>query len=526
MGRGLYIAQEKISVPFRLRKFLREFSRQTLLCRKEVTDMIRKLTALLLALCLIPVLSLAAVSEEALAKGRELAVSMAEEAIASLKDESEGLTASLLDGAEIAGTEDTKNGVKVIVTVPDRTNRVKSSEKIGEDVWDYLRRCFAGYTDETARKEIPLTVTVSEKNGEVTAKWGSNGKSKLKSELKTLANNVKKSYGGKNLKEALGQAMLPKCVEWPKKKPDSVPEASSLAEYTARFAEPLGLTPEQCEARLPALLLLVKITAVEIKDSPESANLTVRVEDWDKMLERCLTEAKAALDQMNGVPEMSAERLEEIFCDQLLYSAMLVHYRKTVTYNDQQWTENLVTAVTEGPQTMNGLTELMKLYSANVDKALQQLREYAAGEPMYVRAEEIPSTILTGSDDGTGTPVVLTGGSEKDIYVALFRADGSPVLTGYAQKGCRLSLRLNPGSYRVLWTSGAMWYGEDTLFGPEEACGSFEAEISGDDRIVITLRESEEGTIGVTAMTWEQLKQEADPARKLDKVEVYIPNVL
>jgi hypothetical protein len=120
------------------------------------------------------------------------------------------------------------------------------------------------------------------------------------SKLKGLAAKAKKSFTGKQMRLAVAQYLLPKAAEMPKKQPETMPAMASLTDYTSQVAQALSLTPEQAELRLPCLLMLTELTGIDAAEPLDAAVLTVKVKDWQAMLDAAAAGAQTALEQPDG----------------------------------------------------------------------------------------------------------------------------------------------------------------------------------------------------------------------------------
>lgn len=438
---------------------------------------------------------------------QSLMLEKVEESLASLQTEATGWAASILSQAVIAGITVSEDGqsATATVTVPTLLAGVDNKTEAA-DASAYLLQAVSN----TATADYRLTASIKENaEGTVVFKWsGSESPNKLLSGVKKRASAAKSSYQIKGIRTALAEVLLPKAAEMPKKKPETVPALTALTDYGTAVADKLQVSADSSARRLAPLLMLMKITKAEAGDEAIQLNLTMTVGNWQAMLSDAEETAKTNMQSMLGVPEFSRDDVDRVLCEALAETFLPYAYdsKKPTTMH---MTIDLAAVAQDGVTAADGLMDFFGEYMTAVDATVDSLMTYAATLPYYPEIDLIDTDILTGASDAEGSRVIFdTKGSDNHAYVLVER-NGEQVLSGFIHQGVRLQVTLQPGSYRVYFTTGSDWYGERYFFGKDALCGYFDLTVGTEDNTRIHLTNSDGGTLPITSITWDQLRSEA-----------------
>lgn len=462
----------------------------------------RKWIALVLALCLawlcLPALALTREELEADARQK------VEAGIALMAQEQSGWAKVMMEHTQV--TSVAKEGAYVVVKVafPAMKAGVSANDRHDGDALGYLQRAVAPVLSLEDTVEYTIRVSIKGKSDQLTLNWSDTRSLQgYRKKISVQASSAAKTFETAKLKSAVDDYLLPKAAEYPKQRPETAPAWAGLPEYCAQAAPALGLTAEQAEGRLPAMLMLLDITKISAKDSLEAVELTLRARNWQGMLEAAEAQARLTLDAMMGVPDMTREEIESVLTAQLPAACFDAYYgtqRRHMT--ETKATVNLLASVSEGVGSAKGLMDELSAYSAQVDAHVDSLMAYAATLDDYPTVELIDTAILEGAGQEGGTQVFVdTGKTDNHGYVCVYQQDRL-VAKGFIHAGVRLRLPLNPGLYEVYCSYGPTWYGERYIFGKEAFCGMLMLEVPKDGNLRLTLQDGGEGQ-AVTALTYE-----------------------
>ena len=438
---------------------------------------------------------------------QSLMLEKVEESLASVQAEATGWAASILSQAVIAGVTVAEDGKSATATVTVPTLVAGVDNKTGDmDASAYLAQAVSN----TATADYQLTASIKENaEGTVVFKWsGSESPSKLLSGVKKRAAAAKSSYQIKGIRTALGEVLLPKAADLPKKKPETAPTLNALTDYGTAVAGKLQVSADSAARRLAPLLMLMKITKAEAGDEAIQLDLTVTVGNWKAMLSDAEETARTNMQSMLGVPEFTRDDVDRVLCEALAETFLSYAYdsKKPTTMH---MTVDLTAVAQGGVASADALMDFFGEYMTAVDASVDSLMTYAATLPYYPQIDLIDTGILTGASDEVGSRVIFdTKGSENHAYVLVER-NGEQVLSGFIHQGVRLQVTLQPGSYRVYFTTGSDWYGERYFFGKDASCGYFDVTVGTDDNTRIHLTNSDGGTLQITSITWDELRSEA-----------------
>ncbi|MGN0972390.1 MAG: hypothetical protein ACI4OY_10565 [Aristaeellaceae bacterium] len=428
------------------------------------------------------------------------------EGIAELAQSESGWKKAMMEHTTVVSSKRGKEYVTVTVAIPTMTCAVSAKEQPGEDARDYLTRALAGAADWTDTAEYTISITIKGKGDAATLDFtAARTLGNYKKKVSGLASSAAKTYVGTQMRNAMYSYLLPRAAAMPKSKPETMPELSPLTDYCAAVAPALGLTQTQASGRLPAMLLLMQLTKAEAATGLESAEITVKVKDWQAMLESADAAAREVMPDMMGVPEMSRSEIEAILAQQLPEACRGVYYNgktpKTMTL-----TVDLAAAVEEGVQTADSLMAVLAEYSAAMDTYVDGLMDYAATLDYYPETVQIDTAVLAGESAESGARVFFDTDGENHGYVYITR-ENVPVLTGFIHSGARLMVTLEPGQYEVWCSMGPTWYGADYAFGKECFCGVFTMEVPESGNLRITLADTD-GSLPVERVTYEDFAVE------------------
>lgn len=455
----------------------------------------RKIIAALMALCLLLGTVPAFAQED---EAAALVLAEAEKVLQDMLAQATGWEKLLLEKAQIVEAVRDGKVVRVKIDVPKLGSGAGEHDRARTGAEAYLDKALAPYFSPKNAATLQFSATCAEKDGALTVKWGSSNPKGLQSKVHSMARNAWQSYQNNEVRQALNAILLPEATRFPKRKPEETPAMDSLAAYTAQVAPALGLTAEQAEQRLPSLMMLMDFTKLDFSGGMDAAGLTVRLRNWEDMLQTAADMAREAMPAITGLPEMDSLGLEKILCQWLPAACMETWYQQKGT-TSRKLTVNVAAAITDGPQAADGLMEFFGEYNAALDRHVAELAVYAKTLPYYPPVMLIDTQLLTGADDPTGAPVTFdTDDSQHHGYVCVSQ-NGEPVLSGFIHSGVRLMTRLAPGSYQVYCTTGPEWFGDVNLFGREAFFGSFDLTVESGDKIIIHM-EDEGGNLPVNSM--------------------------
>lgn len=464
--------------------------------------MLRRIMALLIVLCLLGAGAALAEENALLAEAQR----QAEDALTELRSDATGWTATMLDNAKIVGVEQESKTIVVRISVPEMACGVSAKAEAGEDVTAYLAEAFAPALTMTPVAELQMTFTKTVTDGEEAIKWGSGTPKAFLNKVKNLAKTAKSGYSRQTMREALERYLLPHTEQMPRKQPEEAPALPALDAYGAQVADRLSLTAEQAASRLPALLMLMELTKVDPDDGLPQTVLTIRVKDWQAMLDAATAAAKEELDVAVGVPDMTRAEIGEILCRCLPDACAEAYYGKKRT--TETMTVDLTAAVGTGVQEAEALMAYFDGYNQAFERCVDTLTAYGATLSDYPKIPLIDSGVLSGEESGDALLTFDPGESGNHVWVAL-KQNGQAVLIGFARQGDRLTVRVPASDYEVYYTMGPEWFGERYQFGDQADFGVFGVHATADSRTVIRMDKT--GEQAATALTEEAFRQAIEP---------------
>lgn len=463
----------------------------------------RRMIAALMAICVL-LLGLPALAEE----DAELAL-VRDAAMAELAEQTEaasGWARRILDKAEITDVARDEKSIHVTVQLPTLLSDVSKKDKAEDDPAAYLQKAMGAYLNGTPVTEVEMNATMVEKDGENTVKWGSGSPKSVAGKAKSLGNKARQSIVTNEVRQALDLYLVPETIDWPRSKPETVPEIISMADYAAQVAPALGLTADQAENRLRCLLALMDLTKFSASSGLEQATVTIRVKDWRTMLQEAYDQTVEAMANMVGIPEMSRAEIEQIYCDQMPFACMDSRYTSRGQVNEKL-TVNVAAAIGEGIAAADGLMDYFRQYNEEFERHLTALMEAAGTMAYYPRVPLIDTAVLMGESVEGGVSVTFDMGNDAVNHgFVCVRQGGRTVLSGFVHNGVRLMVRLNPGNYQVYCSTGPEWFGEEYLFGRDGFFGRFDLTVEIGNRSVIHM-EDVNGNLTVEEMTEEEFHQ-------------------
>lgn len=463
----------------------------------------RRMIAALLAVCVL-LCGLPALAEE----DAEL-VLVRDAALTGLAEQTEaasGWTRRILEKAEITDVARDEKSIYVTVQLPTLLSDVTRKDKAEDDPLAYLQKAMGAYLNNAPVTEVEMNATIVEKNGQQTVKWGSGSPKSVAGKAKSLGNKARQSIVTNEVRQALDLYLVPETIDWPRSKPETVPAMTSIADYAAQVAPALGLTAEQAENRLRCLLALMDLTKFSASNGLEQATLTIRVKDWRTMLQEAYGQTVEAMANMVGVPEMSRDEIERIYCNQMILACMDTRYTSKGQVNEKL-TVNVAAAVGQGVAAADGLMDYFRQYNEEFERQLTALMEAAGTMAYYPRVPLIDTAVLTGESAQGGVSVTFDMGNDTVNHgFVCVRQSGRTVLNGFVHNGVRLMVRLNPGDYQVYCSIGPEWFGEEYLFGRDGFFGRFDLTVEKGNRSVIHM-EDVDGNLTVEEMTEEEFHQ-------------------
>lgn len=234
--------------------------------------------------------------------------------------------------------------------------------------------------------------------------------------------------------------------------------------------------------------------------------LTVRMKDWQPMVADAEVAAQKALTQLVGAPNMSMERVEEVYLGELNKIAAGYVYQK----KGQQTLKVEVNLAAMGAGHLGdcpAFAGLFAEYSAGVMAAVERLMVYAKDLPFYPTIPVPDPGILTGVSMEGGAPVGFDMG-EDTLNHAFVRVEqnGKVVLTGFVHQGDKLHVKLLPGTYQVYFAKGPQWYGEEYLFADDAQAGCFDLMVEADRFTLVHLSEGD-GSLPIQPVPLEEVRQ-------------------
>ena len=426
--------------------------------------------------------------------------------IAELAQNETGWKKAMMEHTTVVSSKRGQEYVTVTVAIPTMGCGVGSKEQPGDDARGYLSQALAGASDWTDTVEYSISITISGKGDAATLSFDTTKTlGSYKKKVSSLATAAAKTYVGTQMRSAMYRYLLPKAADMPKSKPASMPAMEPLPEYCTAAAGALGITTAQAEGRLPAMLMLMQLTKADATDGLEQVALTVKVKDWQTMLDNADAAAREAMPAMMGVPDMSREEIEAILIRQLPEACRTAYYSsknaKTVTL-----TVNLTAAVGDGVQTAESIMACLAEYNAALESHVDGLMAYGDTLDYYPQTEQIDTAILAGESAESGARVYFDTDGANHGYVCITR-ENEAVIKGFIHTGARLMVTLEPGQYEVWCSCGPTWFGENYAFGKECFCGVFSLNVPESGNVRITLADTS-GSLPVERVTYEDFAVE------------------
>lgn len=437
-----------------------------------------------------------------------------EDTIADMRGKASGWVKVMLDNLLIDRTEIKESSINLYVTVPDLSNALTSKVE-PDDAADYLTRALADYVGHKNRVELKLNASFTEKNGKISLKWsGNSNPTKLSSSLKNMAGSAKKTYAWKNFTKALEDYLLPKTVVLPKQKPKEAPKIPNNGAYGKQVAEALGVTSKMAARRLPALMLLMDITKVDTTKPLEETKVTIKINDWTRMVTKLEKLAFEELEITVGASKMTREEMDAVLCARLNEALLSAAYN-TKGRTTKTITVDVPKVVAEGVGSAKELMKIYKDYMKAMDDLLDKLMDKAATLSFYPELDLPRGGIMTGEGHEGGRNVIFTMGDDKENHSILaVKKDDKLLLTGFCAQLDRLMIQLEPGEYQVVFAKGPKWCGEEYLFGEEGQYGSFTLTVADKGQTRVELYAAEGGDAAVTDMPWDDVRAIFAPANK------------
>jgi hypothetical protein len=147
--------------------------------------------------------------------------------------------------------------------------------------------------------------------------------------------------------------------------------------------------------------------------------------------------------------------------------------------------------VTAQPDSFTAPTGVAKTEASATKAAMRQLSK------QVVKAQRRPGT--TRLSGGTsGAPVTITTGNNGDQHVTFFRwGTKQQVASAFLKSGGSLTISVPPGTYRLVYAEGDIWYGPKYSFGPTGEYEEFKAKSSSRAPMRVVIRYGYSYTVSI-----------------------------
>ena len=441
----------------------------------------------------------------ALAESAEdMARTETESALTELRESLTGWQLLMAQHAEIGEVAAQDKELTVTVRIPSMAATLP--EESDQDAAAWLAAAMAPLTGYTQDNELVLRAEVRTRNGETTLNWRAVPRKAIQNRLGQLETAAVKAMNHREIRTKWEERLLPAVAEMPRRQPDE-PPAMALPQADAEaYAGILGWEAGIAAERLAPLFLLSDLSKLSVIDGPESARLTLEVRDWQAALDAAAEDARALLDGMTGVPDLTDAEIETVYLASLRKAAMERWYKKRS--DSVKLNANLLTMVTEGPASEPAWSGWVRTYADAYQTGLTDFIAYARTLPYYPRVPQIDSCVLLAPEGSGGSAVSFSLQDEPDenAYLAVFR-DGQEYLRLYLHSGDRMSAVLPAGEYTVYITMGPEWFGHEVLFGKDAWYGVFTLTIQDSMRYALSLADRESGNIPSEDLTEEAFRE-------------------
>ena len=438
----------------------------------------------------------------------DLARREVENQLNKLMDSAAGWQKAVYEHAAIESIRESGDTVTVTVSWWDIRNGVPDSRRIDGDAEGYLRDALDPFLNGSRPKTTVLTADITEKNGVQQISWQSGAAPKnLAAALKKNATEAKKSYATARMRAAVGGYLFPKGAELPKKMPEAndFPVIPAQPQLGDEVGDALGVSGTAAGARLAPLLMLTEVSGIDVKKGLDQVVVTFKVKDWTNMPIAGVDAAKKLLQQQVGAPQIDRDTLETIFGEAMSDRCIRIYYKgkdKKV-----KLTVDLAKILAEGRGADEAYTAWLAEYMKSTDSQVNELLRYAATLPFYPSLEVPASAVLSGEADAEGCLVTIDMGDDpvSNAYLRVLR-DGRQLWSAFIGNRMHLEMRMQPGSYTVLFGRGAGWYGETYLFTEEGEYGRFEMTVPDAPRAALHLSASQAGNLSIVPADWDTIR--------------------
>ena len=282
------------------------------------------------------------------------------------------------------------------------------------------------------------------------------GLKSLNSAVKSAAAAANKAFSSKDFTTALQEALfpVPRADKVTKAEQLMEPDTAFFSLATSRYGGPGEHAPAQA---LSALYYAQKSATVNMKGGPHAIKLNCVGADPASMLKSA---GKAALDQLAAqtAEQRDMADLPGALSRQLAERAVSQRAKETNKYT-----------LTIDLDELSGGT-----YPAEYQEHFAAFTYNETAEELEQNAEQLPEEacqpmpkngVLRGGKGGTSVIVKVTKKSSPTYFQFQSENSGNTVVTAFVLPGKQVSFKLDKGQYRILYSSGPYWYGEEKMFG-------------------------------------------------------------
>ena len=338
--------------------------------------------------------------------------------------------------------------------------------------------------ENAARYELRLSVPVED------GKLSAPGVKALNKAVKTAAAAASKAFSSKDFTAALKDALFPAPRADKVTKADQLmePDAGFYDQVLSRYGGPGDIAPVQA---LSALYYAQKSVTVNLKGGPHSIKLTCVGADPASMLK---TASKAALDQLAGVTADQRDRAD--------LSGKLNLKLAELAISQRAKEENKYSIALDLDDLVHGAypEEYQTHFAAfTFNETAETLEQTAEMLPEMACLPMPKNGVISGGKSGTQVTVKVTKNSSPTYVQFQSENGGKTAVTAFVLPGKQVTFKLPQGEYRILYSSGPYWYGEEKMFA---ALGTYQKSeivtIQGKNYShTFTLESSDDGDVSI-----------------------------
>ena len=202
--------------------------------------------------------------------------------------------------------------------------------------------------------------------------------------------------------------------------------------------------------------------ALDVSGGPHALKLTTTGVDSEDLLQKGYGAALQRLAKQQGANALEDEEIERAFQEELTAQASALNKKSAVK---SEFEVDIDELFAESPSAGDGFDTFVSGYDDAYSSKLSDLQYEVSYLPDYP-AQDFPKSGRVSGSKG-GTKVVFKAPKDGSARFLQMRGTetGELAVTAFLRPGESATVRVPKGQYYVLIASGAVWYGNEHLFG-------------------------------------------------------------